>query len=208
MDINLEQLLDQLGDEPVEEIDWNAPEAGDFRPIAPPGIYEFVFRLREDQPFEVREIAGRNYLGVVFDADIVVDGETRTLTYQRVNAYKHEKMPLSSIAELARSLGIRPAAAAPASRDWIELFQHASGNARGRAELAWRYYDKLTDETYSTSPRRRKNKSGQKVKDTAWPRNLDGTFADTVTASDGTKHYGQAEFIRYLSQARAEAAPF
>jgi len=205
-ELNLEQLLSELSDEPIE-VDWNAPEAGQFPPIAAPGTYDFVFRLREDEPFGSVEIQGRKYLTVVFDADVQVNGESKTLTYQRVNAYKHEKVALASIAELARSLSLRPATNPPSNRDWVETFQSASGRARGKAELSWRYFDKATGVTYSTSPRKRKNPSGQKVKDTAWPRNADGTFADTVQASDGTKHYGQAEFIRFFSPAvSADAA--
>ena len=205
-DLNLEQLLSELNDEPIE-VDWNAPEAGQFPPIAAPGTYDFVFRLREDEPFGSVEIQGRKYLTVVFDADVQVNGESKILTYQRVNAYKHEKVALASIAELARSLSLRPEANPPSNRDWIETFQSASGRARGKAELSWRYFDKATGITFSTSPRKRKNPSGTKVKDTAWPRNADGTFADTVQASDGTKHYGQAEFIRFFSPAaNAETA--
>jgi len=138
---------------------------------------------------------------------VQVNGESKTLTYQRVNVYKHEKVAMSSAAELARSLNLRPASNPPTNRDWVETFQAASGRARGRAEIAWRFYDKAADVTYSTSPRKRKNAAKVKVKDTAWPRNADGTFADTVTLPDGTKHYGQAEFIRFFSPAAvADAA--
>jgi hypothetical protein len=203
-DLNLEQLLSELSDEQVTEVDWNAPEAGQFPPIAPPGSYEFVFRLREDTPFDKVEIpsgSGVNHLVVVFDADVIVNGEAKTLTYQRVNTYKHEKVSMSSAAELARALNIRPASNPPTNRDWIETFQSASSRARGRAELAWRYFDKSTGVTYSTSPRKRKNPGGQKVRDTQWPRNAEGSFSDTVTASDGTKHYGQAEFTRFYTPA-------
>ena len=203
-DLNLEQLLESLGDEQAVEVDWNAPEAGQFPPIAKPGSYEFVFRLREDEPFgsiEIPSNSGRKHLVITFDADVQVNGETKTLTYQRVNVYKHEKVAMSSAAELARSLNVRTASNPPTNRDWIETFQSASTRARGRGEIAWRFFDKATGITYSTSPRKRKNPSGSKVKDTAWPRNADGTFADTVQASDGTKHYGQAEFIRYFSPA-------
>ena len=200
-DLNLEALLNELNEETEIAVDWSAPEAGQFPPITKPGSYEFVFRLREDTPFDSVEIQGAKYLSIVFDADVLVNGESKALTYQRVNVYKHEKVAMSSAAELARSLNLRPATNPPTNRDWVETFQSASGRARGRAEIAWRYFDKPTGITYSTSPRKRKNPSGQKVKDTAWPRNADGTFADTVTASDGTKHYGQAEFIRYFTPA-------
>jgi len=205
-DLNLEQLLSELSEEQEVAVDWNAPEAGQFPPIAKPGSYEFVFRLREDTPFDGVEIpagSGIKHLSVVFDTDVQVNGESKTLTYQRVNTFKHEKVSMSSAAELARSLNLRPANNPPTNRDWIEIFQAASGRARGRGEIAWRFFDKPTGVTYSTSPRKRKNPSGQKVKDTAWPRNGDGTFSDTVTASDGTKHFGQAEFIRYFSPAQS-----
>ena len=207
-DLNLEQLLSELSEEQEVTVDWNAPEAGQFQPIAKPGSYEFVFKLREDEPFGSIEIQGQKYLSITFDADVLVGTETKTLTYQRVNVFKHEKVAMSSAAELARSLNLRPADNPPTNRDWIETFQEGSGRARGRGELSWRFFDKATGITYSTSPRKRKQgKDGPKVKDTAWPRNADGTFADTVTASDGTKHYGQAEFIRFFSPAAtADAA--
>src|SRR6267142_4071031 len=205
--LNLEELLSQLGDEPGVEIDWSAPESGQFPPIAKPGRYEFVFRLREDTPFDKVDIQGSPYLTVVFDGDVIVNGDTKTLTYQRVNTYKHEKVALSSASELARSLNLRPVNNPPTNRDWIETFQAASGRARGRGEIAWRFYDKAADVTYSTSPRKRKNAAKVKVKDQPWPRNADGSYADTVTSSDGTKHYGQAEFIRYFTPAvSAESA--
>ena len=199
-DLNLEQLLSELTDETIE-VDWNAPEAGQFPPIARPGTYDFVFRLREDEPFGSVAIQGAKYLTVVFDADVQVNGETKALTYQRVNTYKHEKVAMSSASELARSINVRPASNPPTNRDWIETFQSASGRARGKGELSWRFYDKAADVTYSTSPRKRKNAAGVKVKDQPWPRNTDGTFADTVQAADGTKHYGQAEFVRFFSPA-------
>lgn len=205
-DLNLEQLLSELHEEQIE-VDWAAPEAGQFPPIATPGTYDFIFRLREDAPFEAREIQGSKYLGLIFDAEVQVNGETKTLTYQRVNAYKHEKVPISSMDELARSLGIRYASNPPSNKDRVETFQQASGRARGKGEIAWRFFDKATGITYSTSPRKRKNPAGMKVRDTAWPRNTDGSYSETVTASDGSKHYGQAEFIRYFSApATADAA--
>jgi hypothetical protein len=195
-DQSFEELLNNLSPEENVEIDWDAPEAGQFPPIAPPGVYDFVFRLRQDTPFDSVQIEGQKYLSVIFDADVQVDGETKTVTYQRVNDYKHPKVAISSADELGRSLNLRYEGT---HRARMEAFQGASGRARGKAELAWRFYDKNADVTYSTSPRKRKNKAGVKVKDQPWPRNADGTFATTVTDSTGRKQYGQAELIRFFS---------
>jgi hypothetical protein len=205
--LNLEELLNQLSDEQGVELDWAAPDAGQYPPVAKPGNYDFVFKLRDNEgvggfsptPYEIE---GKTYLQVIFDADLIVDNEVKTLTYQKVTDYKHPKMPLSSIAELSRSLKLRPINNPPTRREWIELLQSASGHARGRAKLVWRFRDEVSGITYCTSPRKRKDKAtGQKVRDTEWPRNADGTFIDTVTDSEGNKHYGQAELVSYFSPA-------
>jgi len=218
MDFNLEELLGNLSPEEAVEIDWNAPEAGQFPPAVPPGVYKFVFKLRDDKPFdEITINKGQSnqtkHLSVIFDATVTArvtkDGtqvlpEPKTLTYQRVNAYKHEKMKISSADELARSLGLRYD---NNSRARVEAFQGVSGRAVGEGEVAWRFTDRVTGTTYSTSPRTRKNTvKGIKEKDQPWPTNTDGTRVDTVPDSTGRKQYGQAEFIRFFSPAASADA--
>lgn len=211
-EFSLEQLLSELSREDTPlEIDFSAPEAGQFPPAITPGSYDFVFRLRKDAGvggFDKVEIQGRKYLSVVFDLDVMTPaGETRTITYQRVNAYKHEKVAISSLGEFLRSLGLhRELGDHPEISDIVRTLQANDGRARGRGEAAWRFYDKLADVTWSTSPRNRKNKAGVRTKDTAWPRLADGSFAPTVTDRNGDKQYGQVEFIRYFSRGREEAA--
>lgn len=211
-DFSLEQLLSELSSEETPlEIDWAAPQSGQFPPAITPGSYDFVFRLRKDAGtggFDKVEIQGRKYLSVVFDLDVITPtGETKTITYQRVNAYKHEKVAISSLGELLRSLGLhRELGDHPEITDIVRTLQANDGRARGRGEAAWRFYDKLADVTTSTSPRNRKNKAGVRVKDTAWPRLADGSFSPTVTDRNGDKQYGQVEFIRYFSRGREEAA--
>jgi len=211
---DLENLLGNLGPEEAVDIDWNAPDAGERPPIARPGTYEFVFSLREDQSeknadlpagFDVVSIQGHDYLTAIFDADVILTtGETKKLTYQRVNVFRNDKMPLSSFDALARSLGLRYG---NTITERIAAFQGASGRARGKGQLEWTFFDKSNEQTTSTAPRTRKNRTtGERVKDNRWPRNADGTFADTVTDSNGTKHYGRAEFVNYFAKGATEAA--
>src|SRR6266436_3655602 len=168
---NLDELLASLSDEVMPEIDWAAPEAGQFPPQVKPGVYDFIFKLREDEPFGSIEVEGKKYLNIIFDADIQVNGETKSVNYNRVSAYKHHKMRMSGTSELMRSLNLRPASNPPSPKKIVETFQGASGRARGKTEVGWRFYCKQCDATVATSPRKRKNKAGVKVKDADWPRN-------------------------------------
>lgn len=203
----LEQLLAELGhEEAPPDFDWNAPEAGQFAPAVHPGTYEFVFNLRTDAGaggFEKVEIgeSKQKYLAVIFDAEVLMPvGDPKKVTYQRVNRYKHEKVAISSLGELLRSLGLHEALGIkPTDREIMLALQAQSGRARGRGEAAWRYFCKSHGLTISTSPRRRKG-----VKDLAWPRNGSGEFEMTVQCpkcgSASSKSYGQVEFIRYFTQ--------
>ncbi len=209
---NLDELLASLSDEVMPEIDWAAPEAGAFPPQVKPGVYDFIFKLHEgdDGPWGSIEVEGKKYLNVIFDADVQVNGESKSVNFNRVSAYKHPKVALAGTSELMRSLNLRPASNPPSNKDIVDTFMGASGRARGKGEIAWRYYCKQCDVTVATSPRKRKNKSGNKVKDAAWPRNADGTFQDAVTCpqcgSAGMKQYGREEFTRFFSPATADAA--
>ena len=198
---NLDELLATLGEEPTPEIDWDAPEAGSFPPGVAPGSHEFVFHLREDEPFDTVVIpkeGGKPYLSVIFDAEVTDSGDPKKVTYQRVNTYKHKKMAISSAGELLRSLSLRPASNPPSNREIVELLQGASGRAKGRGEVAWRFYCKAHNLTICTSPRKRKG-----VKDTAWPRNTDGTFQLAVQCpkcgEHSPKQFGREEFVNFFS---------
>jgi hypothetical protein len=205
-DMSLEQLLGELAhEEAPPEFDWNAPEAGQFAPAVVPGSYEFVFHLRTDAGvggFDKVKVQDKHYLAVVFDGEVLVPGESepKKLTYQRVNRYKHEKVAISSLGELLRCLGIHLTLGGnPTDGEIVRALQAQSGRARGRGEVAWRYYCKAHGLTISTSPRKRKG-----VKDLAWPREADGKPVLTVQCptcgANSPKAYGQAEFIRYFQQ--------
>jgi hypothetical protein len=211
---DLENLLGNLNPEESHDIDWDSPDAGQFPPIARPGTYDFVFHLRQDVKsddhpdlpvgFDTAEINGTEFLTAVFDADVFVNGEEKRLTYQRVNVFKNEKMPLSSYDSLARSMGLRYG---NTIHERIAAFQSISGRGRGKGQLEWTFFDKANGQTTSTAPRKRKNKqTGQKVRDNSWPRNSDGTFSDTVTDSTGRKQYGRAEFVNFFASPASEAA--
>src|SRR6516225_10582080 len=147
---DLENLLGNLNPEEQHDIDWGAPDAGQFPPIARPGTYEFVFHLRDDvhsekhpdlpTGFDTRIIKGNEYLVAVFDADVfVAPGEEKRLTYQRVDVFKAPKMGLSRFDALARSMGLRYG---NTIQERIAAFQRASGRLRGKAQLEWRFFDK------------------------------------------------------------------
>jgi len=206
-DMSLEQLLSELSHEDAPpEFDWSAPESGQFAPAVVPGTYDFIFKLREGAGvggFDKMEYMGKKYLSVTFDAEVIQNGaDPKLVTYQRVNAFKHEKVAISSLGELLRSLGLHTQLSQNAQvPEIVAVLQGASGRARGKGEACWRAYDKASGITICTAPRKRKG-----IKDTPWPRNADGSWQQTVAfASGGPKVYGQVEFIRYFTQ-KADAA--
>jgi hypothetical protein len=212
--MSLEALLSELShEEAPPEFDWSAPDGGSFAPTILPGTYEFIASLRPDagvQGFDKMEYQGHKYLTAVFDFDVLVPGKDPTkVTYQRVNTFKHEKVAISSMGELLRSLGLHTQLPdRPTDADIVRILQANSGRARGRGEAAWKYFCKTHELTISTAPRKRKG-----VKDTAWPKNGDGKLESTVVCPKcaamnpaASKSYGQVEFIRYFMPAKAEAA--
>jgi len=212
---SLEELLAELSQESVPiEFDWDAPEAGQFPPAVQPGIYSFVPTLREDAGvggFDITTIDGHKYLSAVLDLDVVVPGKDNVkVTYQRVNTYKHEKVAISSMGELLRSLGAHTQLPErPTDADITRVLQAASGRAMGKGEAAWRMYCKVHQLTISTAPRKRKG-----VKDTPWPKDEKGALELAVKCPSCNetvpKAFGQVEFIRYFmakgEQAGAAAA--
>jgi hypothetical protein len=209
-DMSLEQLLAELSHEDAPpEFDWAAPEAGAFAPAIQPGTYEFIASVRTDadvQGFGKMEYQGHKYLTAVLDFEVLVPGKDPVkVTYQRVNTFKHEKVAISSMGELLRSLSLHTQLPdRPTDADIVRTLQANSGRARGRGEAAWRFYCKAHQLTISTAPRKRKG-----IKDTPWPRRADGSLELTVSCpQDGAsanKSYGQVEFIRYFT-AKSEAA--
>ncbi len=210
---NIEALLADLSGEEAPEFDWSAPEAGQFPPAIQPGTYEFIPSLRQDAGvggFDKMEYQGHKYLQAVLDFDVLVPGKDNAkVTYQRVNTFKHEKVAISSMGELLRSLELhRQLPERPTDLDIVRVLQGASGRARGRGEAAWRYYCKTHELTLSTSPRKRKG-----VKDTAWPKDAEGKLELGVVCPkcaaqnpSASKSYGQVEFIRYFMPAKGEGA--
>jgi hypothetical protein len=214
---SLEELLAQLTAEPQPiEFDWDAPEAGQYPPQVQPGTVEFLFTLHpgevdngDNGPFVdgigMQKIENHPHLAILFDAEVFKrDGSTANINFNRVNAYKHPKVNQSSLQELLRSLGLKPN---NSPLDVIRAVQGASARVRAKGEVAWRFYCKTHELTISTSPRSRKVKStGDKVKDTAWPRATDGSFEKAVACpkcEGGIKQFGRVEFVTYYSAAAA-----
>lgn len=204
--MSLEELLSELSGEQVPEMDWSAPEAGAFAPAIQPGTYEFIASVRTDADvsgFGKMEYEGHKYLTAVLDFEVLVTGKDPVkVTYQRVNTFKHEKVAISSMGELLRSLNLHTQLPdRPSDADIVRVLQANSGRARGRGEAAWRFYCKAHGLTISTAPRKRKG-----IKDTAWPTDASGKLELSVvcpkcaaTNPATSKSYGQVEFIRYFS---------
>jgi hypothetical protein len=199
--VDINDLIAQLGPEATPEVDWSAPEAGSFPPDAPPGTYEFIFKLREDTPFDVTEIKGGKYLQVLYDAQLVAngdgspiaprqDGQQPTAAFQRTSFYKPGSMPVSFGADLLRSLGQR-IEGSMTPQAVVDVFRSLSGRARGKAELIWRTYFDDTETTISTSPRKSKG-------ELPWPRSAQGELEPMATdPKTGKKQYGRLEIWRF-----------
>ena len=196
---DLTEVLKTLSPEPVGEVDYNAPEPGSFPPQVKPGVFDFQFKLNEKEPFGVQKVDGKPYFQVCHDSTTVVDGEEKTLTYQRASFYKHPKMPNSMAADLIRSLDVR-AEGSLTPEVAAELFEQASNQGRHfRGEVGWRFYcdhnknstigDPLT---ISTHPRKKKG-------DIKWPQNNDGSLVEHLKCPKcGRVGYGNADIVRYL----------
>jgi hypothetical protein len=209
--MSLEELLSSIKPEQPIEFDWDAPEAGQFPPSVQPGAHEFLFKLHDGEDVDNGDngkieggfgkimIDGGIHLLVLFDCEVFKrDGSTSNINFQRVNSYKHPKVTQSGLQELLRSLALRP------DNDAFSIaraLQGASGRTRAKGEVAWRFYCKTHELTICTHPRSRKQKStGQKVKDTAWPKDATGAFVPAVLCpkcDGGVKQYGREEFVRF-----------
>lgn len=195
---NLEEILSQLNAEPVvEAIDWDAPEAGQFPPRLAPGTYSFVFSLPKeaDKQFDLVEIpkaSGHKYLSVTHEAEFVNTADPSKpikLNFCRANTYKHEKMAISSMGDLLRSIGQRLDTSTPSATQIVDALRAADGRASGRAEIGWSRYCKACDHTVSTHPRKDQTK---------WPRDTDGKPVAVVACPNcGDRGYGREEIMRY-----------
>jgi hypothetical protein len=202
----LDEVLAKLQAAPkaeIEAVDWDAPEAGQFPPRVAPGIYDFVFHLEDQNPFDAVEIpkaSGHLELQMGYKADVIDPHSANgpvTLRFQRVSTYKSEKMPISAMNDLVRNIGQR-LSAHPEWQDYTDLFQAQSGRARGRGEVGWRRYCKACNITVSTHPRKG---------DVKWPR--DGANKPVLIVpcpGCNDKGYGREEIVRFRSPDKAAGA--
>jgi hypothetical protein len=204
----LDEVLAKLKAAPqaeIEAVDWDAPEAGQFPPRLLPGIYDFVFHLEDQNPFDAVEIpkgSGNLSLQMGYKADILDQHSTNapqivTLRFQRVSTFKSEKMPISAMNDLVRNLGQR-LSAHPDWQDYTDLFQRLSGQARGHAEVGWRRYCKACNITVSTHPRKG---------DVKWPRDAANKPVQIVACPGcSDKGYGREEIVRFRVAVKAVSA--
>lgn len=212
-DVN--QLIQGLGDEPVPQVDWNAPEQGSIPPPVNPGLYTLRLRMSENQgdwfdTVEVEVVKGqpkKPFPRILYGAEAIVDskgnpipaledGKGPMLNGQRASLYKSEKMALSNGMELIRAMGFKLDFAVGTT--WaqlipsiVNLLQQANGQATFRAEIIWRAYFKGSGTTISTSPNKKRG-------EIAWPRLSDGSFADKCQdPQTGETAYGFAEINRF-----------
>ncbi len=197
--------INALGLPPEEavDIDYNAPEPGSFPPQLYPGTFQFLFKL-EDDPLDTVTIQGNKYLQIqhiavtqVQDTDPATGEQIAhevALRFQRVNDYKHPKVPNSSLGDLIRALDLH--FTGPLTRGAIiaEL-QGISERRSYTAEVGWRVYCKACEMEIATHTRKKRVKAGEQV---AWPKGADGRFIDMAECPKcHTKMYGNAEIVRY-----------
>jgi hypothetical protein len=196
--MDLEQLLSELGAESVVDIDYNAPEPGQFPPQVAPGTHDFIFTLPEDRSVAFGKVAieGTDYMQVTHGADITVNGdaEPKHLNFLRVSDYKHPKMANSGVGDLLRCLDIK--LAQPTRRDITTALVQADKTTRGRALVGWEKYCRDCQQIVSTNPRKRK---APKNNDASWPKDAAGNPELVVACPKcGSKSYGREVFVRYL----------
>lgn len=191
---DLETLLAELGEEHQVEIDYDAPEPGQFPPRIEPGDHEFIFHLAEDgdKRFGVKECKGQKCLEVIVELEIARPGEETPamIKFVRVNDYKSEKMKNSSLGDLVRCLGIKPEGTD--RRALCNALIGADGRARGTAQIGWQRFCKSDLQAVSTAPRKQKAPYKNEV---PWPRGADKKPELIVACPHcGDKGYGR-EFV-------------
>jgi len=194
---DLETLLSTLGEETPVDIDYDAPEPGQFPPQVEIGDHEFIFHLPEksEDRFDTVAIQGANYLSVTTELEIAVPSKEQPamIRYQRVNDYKHPKMTNSSVGDLVRCLDIKPEQ--DGRRGIANALIGADGRARGIAQIGWERYCKSCQQIVSTAPRKRK---APKKNDAPWPRGVDKKPELIVACpSCGEKGYGREVVVNW-----------
>lgn len=215
---DIQDILQGLGDDPVPQMDWNAPEQGSMPPPVRPGLYEFIFRLPEDEStmFDTIEVnvaaEGQpakkvKFPQIVFEADVVADGQGNPipqdeagnyprLRFQRASCYIPPKMTTHQCGELLRSMGFMlntpPGAGWPAFLEAVkECLTAANGKRRFKGEVGWRAYFKSTETTVSTYPSKKRGHI-------RWPQGANKEYLDKATnPTNGETMYGQADIIRF-----------
>ena len=174
--------IEELGLNPEQlepgQVDYDAPESGSIPPQVPVGTHEFLFNGLEDDPYSIQVVKEKNYLQVTYRVQCLTND--KELRFQRVSTYKSEKMNNSMLAELLRALGIKVGNLEPQTVNAALL--GVAGRGTFRAHVDWRAYNKVTGETFSTSPNI--SKGEQRV-----PRNGDGGYDEKVNWADGTTTY-------------------
>ncbi len=169
---DLETLLAELGEEHQVEIDYDAPEPGQFPPQIAPGDYEFTFHLPEDSEarFKAVDRKGQKCLEAMVELEIERPGQDTParIRFVRVNDYKSEKMKNSSLGDLIRSLDLKPEGTD--RRAVVNALIGADGRARGVAQIGWQRFCKADLQAVSTAPRKQKAPYKNEV---PWPRGTD-----------------------------------
>ena len=192
MAVNISDL--NLVPEAVPEVDWNAPEAGSFPPAVTVGVHDFAFALADD-PFDTITVDGKNFLQVLYSATTEVEGDERTLNFQRASTFLNDKMKAAGmnhgVGDLLRALGFRIEGPLNGQKIQDALTEATATRRHFRGEVAWRRYCKSCEQTVSTAPRKKKG-------DVAWPRAADGKPELVVACPKcGDKGYGNADIIRF-----------
>lgn len=203
----LDEVLAKLAAAPAveyEAVDWDAPEAGQFPPRVAPGIYDFVFSLEDTDPFSAVEIpaaSGHLHLQLQYKAEVIdpknTNGSAPVIRFQRASSYKHEKMQISMLDDLVRSMGHK-LSARPSPLEYTQFFQSQSGTARARGEVGWRRFCKACNVTVSTHPRKGHVK---------WPRDAANQPVQTVACPGcGDKGFGREEIVRLRLPEKVESS--
>lgn len=181
-------------DETPFEVDYDAPEPGQFPPSIEPGKYKFIFKLSEKEPFKTGPIpqnGGQNHLKITVAPEVVLpDGTTKRIAFQTVTTYKSDKMANSSAADLIRSLDLT--VSTPTMSGLKDILLTKSGQRTFQAVVGWETYFKSTQTRVSTSPRK---KNG----DLPWPKESNGKYAQyAINPSTGEKAFGREKILFYL----------
>ena len=190
----------RLQDDLIPEINYAAPEPGQYPPRLKPGIYDFLFSL-EDDPFgkTTWKKDGKDFFEVRHKATITHNGAHGTpeevqLRYIRANSYLSEGMKEAqanhSLGNLIRSLGIELPHRALAQAEIEEALRQADGRAHGKLALGWRAVLPGTETVVATNA---KNSKGE----TKWPKTGNEFDLTVMDPKSGTTVYGRENVTGY-----------